>query len=218
MACGLSSSLPYASLANLVTWSLSHRAHLLYFEKAIATISRYWWFNPTVGDNLPQNFAGHYQSMPCQIACFQVRDRLTPYSLPPFVMTIFRNELINCLKILIVYFSMFVLDTHQFLLQTTTSWRFIYFLFFIIVIVKKSTFEYYSFYCNNKNDYFIFRIIPNYITKVKNERRRVFVGNQLDEIKDYSGLFYLYAFERVSYLMLLLMNINCVNVGKNSRF
>lgn len=40
------------------------------------------------------------------------------------------------------------------------------------------------------------KIIPNYITKVKSERRRVFVGNQLDECKDYSGLFYLYAFER----------------------
>lgn len=36
------------------------------------------------------------------------------------------------------------------------------------------------------------KIIPNYITKAKNERRRIFIGNQLDECKDLSGLFYIY--------------------------
>lgn len=35
------------------------------------------------------------------------------------------------------------------------------------------------------------RFIPNCITKVKSERRRPFIGDQLEECKDYSGLFYI---------------------------
>lgn len=35
------------------------------------------------------------------------------------------------------------------------------------------------------------KIIPNCVAKVKSERRRLFVGDQLDECKDYSGLFYI---------------------------
>jgi len=35
------------------------------------------------------------------------------------------------------------------------------------------------------------KLIPNCVTKVKSERRRPFIGDQLDDCKDYSGLFYL---------------------------
>ncbi|XP_054712753.1 actin-related protein 6-like [Uloborus diversus] len=40
------------------------------------------------------------------------------------------------------------------------------------------------------------RVIPNCITKAKSERRRAFIGNQLDECKDYSALYYSYPFQR----------------------
>ena len=33
--------------------------------------------------------------------------------------------------------------------------------------------------------------VPNCVAKVKSERRRLFVGDQLDDCKDYSGLFYI---------------------------
>lgn len=40
------------------------------------------------------------------------------------------------------------------------------------------------------------RIIPNCIMKAKSERRRPFIGNQIDECRDASGLFYILAFQR----------------------
>ncbi|GFS66812.1 actin-related protein 6 [Trichonephila inaurata madagascariensis] len=40
------------------------------------------------------------------------------------------------------------------------------------------------------------RIIPNCITKAKSERRRQFIGTQLDECKDFSGLYYAYPTQR----------------------
>ena len=40
------------------------------------------------------------------------------------------------------------------------------------------------------------RIMPNCISKVKSERRRLFIGDQLDECKDYSGLFYILPFNK----------------------
>ncbi|CAG0918751.1 unnamed protein product, partial [Notodromas monacha] len=40
------------------------------------------------------------------------------------------------------------------------------------------------------------KVIPNCIMKVKNERRRAFVGAQIDACKDLSGLFYILAFEK----------------------
>ncbi|XP_055947312.1 actin-related protein 6-like isoform X2 [Argiope bruennichi] len=40
------------------------------------------------------------------------------------------------------------------------------------------------------------RFIPNCITKAKSERRRQFIGTQLDECKDFSGLYYSYACTR----------------------
>ncbi|EEC11002.1 conserved hypothetical protein, partial [Ixodes scapularis] len=40
------------------------------------------------------------------------------------------------------------------------------------------------------------RIIPNCITKAKSERRRQFVGDQLDDCKDMSSLFYLLPFQK----------------------
>ena len=45
----------YTSLASYIAWSLSHRAHLGRYKKVIATISKYWRFSPTHGDNLAQN-------------------------------------------------------------------------------------------------------------------------------------------------------------------
>ena len=47
--------------------------------------------------------------------------------------------------------------------------------------------------------FFGFRVIPNSVFKVKSERRKVFVGDQIDECKDYSGLFYLLPFQKVLY-------------------
>ncbi|XP_028397113.1 actin-related protein 6-like [Dendronephthya gigantea] len=40
------------------------------------------------------------------------------------------------------------------------------------------------------------RVIPNSVFKVKSERRKVFVGDQIDECKDYSGLFYVLPFQK----------------------
>ncbi|XP_077528758.1 actin-related protein 6-like [Haemaphysalis longicornis] len=40
------------------------------------------------------------------------------------------------------------------------------------------------------------RILPNCITKAKSERRRQFIGDQLDDCKDMSGLFYLLPFQK----------------------
>ncbi|XP_070533347.1 actin-related protein 6-like [Ptychodera flava] len=40
------------------------------------------------------------------------------------------------------------------------------------------------------------RIIPNCIMKAKSERRKQFVGNQIDECKDLSGLFYILPFQK----------------------
>jgi len=38
--------------------------------------------------------------------------------------------------------------------------------------------------------------MPNCISKVKTERRRLFIGDQLDDCKDYSGLFYILPFNK----------------------
>ncbi|GIY09224.1 actin-related protein 6 [Caerostris darwini] len=40
------------------------------------------------------------------------------------------------------------------------------------------------------------RLIPNGIMKAKSERRRQFIGTQIDECKDYSGLYYAYPCQR----------------------
>ncbi|XP_058461856.1 actin-related protein 6 [Malaya genurostris] len=40
------------------------------------------------------------------------------------------------------------------------------------------------------------RVVPNCITKAKSERRRPFVGSQIDECRDVSGLFYILCFQR----------------------
>ncbi|XP_053206577.1 actin-related protein 6-like [Panonychus citri] len=40
------------------------------------------------------------------------------------------------------------------------------------------------------------QVMPNSVFKVKSERRRLYIGNQLDECKDYSGLFYLLPFNK----------------------
>ncbi|XP_013779892.1 actin-related protein 6-like [Limulus polyphemus] len=40
------------------------------------------------------------------------------------------------------------------------------------------------------------RIIPNCITKAKSERRRPFIGDQIDDCKDISGLFYILPFQK----------------------
>ena len=43
--------------------------------------------------------------------------------------------------------------------------------------------------------YFL-RLIPNCIFKAKSERRKLFIGDQLEECKDYSGLFYVLPFQK----------------------
>ena len=40
------------------------------------------------------------------------------------------------------------------------------------------------------------RLIPNCIFKAKSERRKLFIGDQLEECKDYSGLFYVLPFQK----------------------
>lgn len=40
------------------------------------------------------------------------------------------------------------------------------------------------------------RIIPNCITKAKSERRRQFIGDQIDDCKDVSGLFYILPYQK----------------------
>jgi actin-related protein 6 len=39
-------------------------------------------------------------------------------------------------------------------------------------------------------------VIPNIIFKAKSERRRAFIGDQIEECKDYSGLFYVLPFSK----------------------
>ena len=43
---------------------------------------------------------------------------------------------------------------------------------------------------------FLSRLIPNCIFKAKSERRKLFIGDQLEECKDYSGLFYVMPFQK----------------------
>ncbi|XP_046549128.1 LOW QUALITY PROTEIN: actin-related protein 6-like [Haliotis rubra] len=40
------------------------------------------------------------------------------------------------------------------------------------------------------------RIIPNCVTKAKNVRTRIFIGDQIDECKDLSGLYYMLPFQK----------------------
>lgn len=40
------------------------------------------------------------------------------------------------------------------------------------------------------------RVIPNCIMKAKSERKRAFIGNQIEECRDASGLFYILCFQR----------------------
>jgi hypothetical protein len=42
----------------------------------------------------------------------------------------------------------------------------------------------------------IYRLVPNYAAKTKNGRE-TFVGSEIDDCKDFSGLFYNLAFHRV---------------------
>ena len=50
------------------------------------------------------------------------------------------------------------------------------------------------------------RIIPNCITKAKSEKRRAFIGDQLDDCRDLSGLCYMLPFQKgiVAWLILLI--------------
>ena len=45
--------------------------------------------------------------------------------------------------------------------------------------------------------YFKNRLIPNSCSKIKSERRKVFIGDQLNECKDFSGLFYILPYQKV---------------------
>jgi actin-related protein 6 len=44
---------------------------------------------------------------------------------------------------------------------------------------------------------FHFRLVPNCVVKAKTVRNRVFIGDQIDDCKDLSGLFYLLPFQKV---------------------
>jgi hypothetical protein len=44
----------------------------------------------------------------------------------------------------------------------------------------------------------IYRIVPNCIMKAKSERRRPFIGDQVEDCRDASGLFYILPFQKVS--------------------
>lgn len=45
--------------------------------------------------------------------------------------------------------------------------------------------------------YLAYRIVPNCVTKAKNVRTRIFIGDQIDDCKDLSGLYYLLPFQKV---------------------
>ena len=40
------------------------------------------------------------------------------------------------------------------------------------------------------------RVIPNCITKAKSEKRRAFIGDQMDDCRDLSGLYYMLPFQK----------------------
>ena len=40
------------------------------------------------------------------------------------------------------------------------------------------------------------RVIPNCITKAKSEKRRAFIGDQIDDCRDLSSLFYMLPFQK----------------------
>ena len=44
----------------------------------------------------------------------------------------------------------------------------------------------------------IYRVVPNCVTKAKNVRTRIFIGDQIDDCKDLSGLYYILPFQKVS--------------------
>lgn len=45
--------------------------------------------------------------------------------------------------------------------------------------------------------YLFCRVIPNSVMKAKSERRRPFIGDQVEECRDASGLFYILPFQKV---------------------
>ena len=53
--------------------------------------------------------------------------------------------------------------------------------------------------------FFNYRLIPNCVIKAKTVRNRVFIGDQVDDCKDLSGLFYLLAFQKVNIHIKLMM-------------
>ena len=53
-----------------------------------------------------------------------------------------------------------------------------------------------------------YRVAPNCVTKAKNVRTRIFIGDQIDECKDLSGLYYLLPFQKVSTFLLFSIYID----------
>lgn len=55
-----------------------------------------------------------------------------------------------------------------------------------------------------------FRIVPNCVMKAKSEKKRLFVGDQIKECRDASGLYYILPYQKVIYslpfLIFLLFN------------
>lgn len=56
------------------------------------------------------------------------------------------------------------------------------------------------------------RLTPNYLTKSKNARE-TYVGSELDECKDFSGLFYQLPFHKVIVGMNIILSDNYFQVG-----
>ena len=46
--------------------------------------------------------------------------------------------------------------------------------------------------------YSLHRLVPNCVMKAKSERRKQFIGSQIDDCKDLSGLYYILPFQKVS--------------------
>lgn len=61
------------------------------------------------------------------------------------------------------------------------------------------------------------RIIPNCIMKAKSERRRPFIGDQIKECRDASGLFYILAFQK-GYLVNWDVQVGSTQIGAISMF
>jgi len=62
-----------------------------------------------------------------------------------------------------------------------------------------------SYVSNYKLPVLLDRVIPNCIMKAKSEKRRPFIGDQIEECRDASGLFYILGFQKVRHTRNIFM-------------